>query len=241
MTYSDEESNRPVSGGFTRAELEAMPDSAVADVMRGRLNKAEWDRRQAAPEGRVVTEGDPRGGSFSSRFIPSPAPPQTDGDPYQVTAWGTNEYDFTAPSGQRCRMRNLDEQMLLEAGILEQVTRLPGLVQQGPVRQGQGKPPAPDVDMEALLKQPDKLADMMGVINTLVATVVVKPVVRVQVTDEAPLLPGQVLARSINLGDRMAIMERAMGGVMKLDAFRPGSEGTSERVDTESGASLPAQ
>lgn len=241
MTYSEEDSNRPISGGFTRAELETMPDSAVADVMRGRLTKEQWLRRHPAAQMAEAARTREAEAAYSMADRPAPAPSQTDGDPYQVTAWGTNEYDFTAPSGQRCRMRNLDEQMLLEAGILEQVTRLPGLVQQGPVRQGQGKPPAPDVDMEALLKQPDKLADMMGVINTLVATVVVKPVVRVQVTDEAPLLPGQVLARSINLGDRMAIMERAMGGVMKLDAFRPGSEGTSERVDTESGASLPAQ
>lgn len=215
MTYSEEDMQRPLSGGFTRAELETMPDSAVLEVMRGRLTKSDWDRAQAA----AVTAAAEAEYSTRDHAVTSPALP-TSQDPYAVTAWGQDEEDFTVPSGQKCRLRKLDEKILLEAGILDQVTRLPGLVTTGPIRQGEGKPPAPD--MSDILKSPGQLKELLDVMNKLVCTVVVRPEVLME-APEGGLKPGQVLVTSVGLGDRVAIMERVMGGVTKLDNFREGS------------------
>jgi hypothetical protein len=223
MTYSEEDNQRPVSGGFTRGELEALPADVARLVLLGRMTKGQWDAMQAAaaqaPAGRVITtEYD--GGGASIKFVPDSSP-STSQDPYAVTAWGVDEEDFVTPSGQRCRLRRLDEQMLLDAGILDQVTRLPGLVVAGPIRQAQGQPPTDA--MQDILKKPDQLRDLLGVMNKLVCIVVVKPELVMEVP-EGGLKPGQVPVSNVGLGDRVAIMEKVLGGVRKLDSFREGPE-----------------
>jgi hypothetical protein len=223
MTYSQEDMNRPVSGGFTRAELLEMNAVDMRAVLEGRLTKAEHEGRQvpAAAEQRL-------GEAIFGPDYTLPASPsqgvRPNPDPYQVTSWGESEEDFRAPSGQLCRLRKIDPTDLLEMGILDEVSRLPGLVQSGPMATAQGKPPQDDnrllLDM---LKDPTKLEGLMGLMDKLVAYVVVRP--SVQVWDgKIERVPGQVYTDMIHLGDRMAIMEHAMGAVRKLDNFRTGPQ-----------------
>jgi hypothetical protein len=226
MTYSEEDNQRPVSGGFTRAELAELDNADFEAATTGRLTKEAYLTRQAEAArstGQYVPEAhEQRMGQaiFGPDYTAPPSPSQ---NPYAVTAWGQDEEDFVVPSGQRCRLRKVNEEMLLEAGILEKVARLPGLVMQGPIRSGQGKPPVnEEKQLQSMLENPEQLRDLMATMNTLVGLVVVAP--RIVVTppgeERKPLEPGQVYVESVGLGDRVAIMEQAMGGVKKLDSFR---------------------
>lgn len=199
MTYSEEDMQRPVSGGFTRAEILELPDHLMREVMMGRLSKAEYEQRH------------------SMDTTPAPLSSQ---NPYVVTSWGEAEEDFTVPSGQRCRLRRLDEQMLLEAGILDKVARLPGIVQAGPVAKAQGQPPKDP--MAGVMSNPEQLRELLGVMNKLVCLVVVKPLVIMEPPAEDAPSDGEpwVLVSNIGLNDRVAIMEHVMGDVKKLDSFR---------------------
>ena len=137
-------------------------------------------------------------------------------DPYAVTSWGETEYDFITPSGQRCRLKKLDLAELAETGILDQVTRLPG-VTADLVEKSSGQPPSakPDDDM------PDRetIKTVVELVNILVPLIVVKPQIFPIVEDE-DRVPGRIYVDSIEITDRIAIMERALGGLVKLDSFR---------------------
>jgi hypothetical protein len=139
----------------------------------------------------------------------------TSTDPYAVTTWGSTEYDFRTPSGQMCRMKKLKPEELLTSDLLDRISRLPGFADEE-IRKAEGKPPTD--------KMPSK-QDMAHVIETLdelIPMVVVKPtVLRVGLVDpEEGRVPGAVYTDDIELADRIAIMERAMNGVKKLDSFR---------------------
>lgn len=209
MTYSAQDNDRPVAGGFTRAELLEMSPDDMRAVMEGRKKRDET----GAYEQRMGEA------MFGQGYVaPTPAPASQ--DPYAVTAWGSNEEDFVAPSGQRCRLRKLDPKDLLEIGILDEVSRLPGLVQSGPIAQAQGKPPTTNEQtMLELLRDPKKFESLMGLMDKLVAYAVVRPNVKVW-GGTSDREPGQVYTDMIQLGDRYAIMEHVMGAVAKLDSFR---------------------
>lgn len=146
-----------------------------------------------------------------------PAPTPKPSSQYAATTWGGNdEYDFRTPSGQLCLIRKIDTERLVEAGILSKVTRLSGLVQQG-IDTSEGKPPVKGVS--AILDEPEKAREVIEVINALVVSLVVQPQLYVPVEGK-PAPAGAINVNKVQLGDRIAIMEEAMGGVTKLDAFR---------------------
>lgn len=135
-------------------------------------------------------------------------------DPYAVTAWGQVEYDFQVPSGQLCRMRKLLPEELVKEGILDQLTRLPGLAQVE-IDKAEGARPA---SLDQMPSGSDITA-LLDVLNKLIPLVVVQPKVYADSEGESRE-PGRVYVSDIELADRIAIMERATGGVQKFDAFR---------------------
>jgi hypothetical protein len=214
--------------GYTRDELFQLSNDDLRNV-----SERGWQR---GPDGKPVSPEDfsrLAKGAFgiddkaafqeireaeAAYSLAPPAPPQASNDPYAATAWGTpDEYDFVVPSGQRCLIRKIDTERLVASGILSKVTRLSGLVQKG-IEQTQGKPPTPD-SMAVILEDPAKAQEVIGVINTLVATVVVKPQLYIPVTGQAAPA-GAVDINRVDLADRIAILEEAMRGVSKLDNFR---------------------
>lgn len=212
MTYSQEDQNRPIAGGYTRAELAAMSAEDMRAVMAGTKLKASAQAEQRLGEA-----------IFGAGYV-APSPVPSSQDPYLVTAWGSNEEDYRTPSGQLCRLRKLVPEDLLELGILDEVSRLPGLVQAGPIRQGEGQPPTdPEKEMLDLLRDPDKARAMMGVIDKLVAYAVVKPNLKTVPPEGEERKPGQVYTDMVGFGDKVAIMEYVLSGVRKLDSFRAGS------------------
>jgi hypothetical protein len=128
-------------------------------------------------------------------------------------AGGSAEYDFVVPSGERCRMKELEIEHLLQAGILDDVSRLEGLADEL-IERAEGAPP-----QAKKLPSREEFADLLRVINVLVTLAVVKPHVHLDTeTDTVPA--GSVAVSRIALEDRAAIMERALKGLRALDRFR---------------------
>jgi hypothetical protein len=143
-----------------------------------------------------------------------------DGSKYAVTAWGETEFDFRTPSGQLCRLKKADVAELAEKGILDQVTRLPG-VTAGVIATAEGQPPQKADTM------PDRetIKTVIDLVNILVPMVVVAPEIcplpePMADGSPGPREEGRIYVDSIEITDRIAIMTRVLGGLQKLDAFR---------------------
>jgi hypothetical protein len=153
-----------------------------------------------------------------------PAPPQ--GVRPAAEVWGSSEYDFVCPSGAQCRMRKLVPEKLLEHGILDKVSSLQGIVAEV-VDKAEGMPPKAAVLGDMPSKK--EFEAVIKVMEVLLPLVVVQPqVYAVPTSDDPAVLPperivGRIYTDSIELMDRIAILERAMSGVKMLEPFRSGS------------------
>lgn len=120
--------------------------------------------------------------------------------------------DFTCPSGQTCRLRPLDPEVLLKAGLLDKVTRLEGLAD-ALVKQAEGAPPE---KQHTPTRQ--ELMDLLELLDLVVPMAVAEPKVYSSTDKEAP--EGAITVSDIDLDDRMAIVEESLRGIRALDAFR---------------------
>lgn len=189
------------------------PEEAAAQQRIGEATFGEGYRNPTTPGGFPDAVGDP--------FRPAaPFPPQ---DPYAVTTWGTDLYDFVVPSGQRCQMRRLRPERLLGTGLLDKMTRLPGFAEEQ-IRKAEGQPPV------AAMPTGEQLESVQEVLNELLPIVVVQPKIwQVPTPEQANDDPdldnserrsGRVYVDQVDLFDAIAIMNRATSGVSKLDNFR---------------------
>lgn len=135
-------------------------------------------------------------------------------DPYAPTAWGSNEYDFTVPSGQLCRMRKLRPEELIKAGLLDKVSQLPAYAEEL-VQKAEGVQP-----QKQSMPTAGELEQLVDILDKLLPLVVVRPKLWPAPAEDEPRVPGRVYVDDVELGDRIAIMERAMGGVAKYENFR---------------------
>jgi hypothetical protein len=129
--------------------------------------------------------------------------------------WAVTEFDFTCPSGAQCRMQKVPVEELLRRGIIDKVTRLPGITQDL-IDKAEGLPP---VKMEQL---PDaQTVDVMvELVNVVVPLAVVQPRVRELPPENQERVRGEIYVDSIDLEDRIAILNRALQGVASFDSFR---------------------
>jgi hypothetical protein len=151
-------------------------------------------------------------------IFPSPSPQsEVAANPYAATTWGSNEYDFKTPTGQLCRLKRLDVAELAKAGILDRVTRLPGLTAEL-VARSEGQPPAAEV-------MPDKetIETVLEVLHVFLPIVVVQPQIWPLPADGEERKPERIYVDSIDIVDQVAIMTRALQGLKALDSFRPES------------------
>lgn len=158
---------------------------------------------------------------------PSPLPPSPTSPQARPAAevWGSTEYDFTCPSGAMCRMRKLMPESLIEHGLLDKLTTLPGIAAEV-VEKAEGAPPKPTAS--SMVPDKEELRAITQILEVLVPIVVVQPqVFPVPVPDEDGKCEGRYEGRiytdSIELMDRIAIMERAVQGVRGFESFRAGS------------------
>lgn len=142
-----------------------------------------------------------------------------DPPPRDSNAWERNRdsmdgdgEEFTAPSGQTCRLRRVTPEMLLPLGILDRVTRLEGLAQ-SLIDVAEGAPPQQNTgpsreDLELLLET----------VDLLVPIAVVVP--KVYANDDQTAPAGAIRVGHIDLDDRVAIMEHVLRGIKSMDRFR---------------------
>jgi len=153
-----------------------------------------------------------------SNSVPAERPqkPASDGqsDPYAAVSWGEDGYDFRTPGGQLCRLRDAPIEELAASGILNRVTRLPGLTDDL-VRKAEGQPPE-----KVELPPTETITALVEVVNVLVPMVVLKPQIWTLPPEGEERVEGRIYVDSIPLVDRIAIMERVLGGLVKWDKFR---------------------
>lgn len=209
------------TSGKTVAELEAELAAAYA-AARG-LPEHVTGRKVTTSE-TILDEPDVE---IPSATIP-PAPPQVRP---AAEVWGSTEYDFTCPSGASCRMRKLVPEELIRHGILDKITRLPGIAAEVVEKAEAVGPPTVKGLLDEMPSR-EEFDSLMDVLNTLVPLVVVQPQVWPvppmpqdfeNPTDEEKRVVGRIYLDSIDLEDRLAIMERAVSGTRGLEAFRKGS------------------
>lgn len=145
--------------------------------------------------------------------VPSrPSPPQ---DRYAATAWASPYFDFITPGGQTIQMQKLLPEKMLGTGLLDKITRLPAFAQEL-IDKAEGLPPAAVVK----LTDSEQVAQVVEVVNEIVPLVVVQPTVYPVPPTGEERVNGRIYVDSIELADRVAIMERAVKGVAALDPFR---------------------
>ncbi len=140
--------------------------------------------------------------------------PQPKKDVWAQRAAGGVGQDFTCPSGQVCRLRDLDVDRLLEAGILDKVSRLEGLAE-NLVQQAEGAPPA-----ATKLPTREEWAVLLETINQIVSLAVAEPYVYADPEPGTERTPGLIYVSDIDLNDRIAIMDESLKKVRALDRFR---------------------
>lgn len=204
----------PGVGDYTEEEIRSM---SVAEMTRAQENgfrkqiitklRPEEVRLVAAPgaDAPVMVE---------SYAVPRAAQPQED-VPADGNVWKRKKAvgeDFTAPSGQKCRLRPLQVEKLMMEGILDQVTRLEGLAQKL-IDQASGLPPE-----KVQMPSREDFGKLLTLINVIVPMAVAEPSIYADDDKEAP--EDALRVSDIDLMDRVAILEKALGGLKKMDNFR---------------------
>lgn len=200
---------------YTGAELAALsPDELVAAQRRGftkpLIASPLEAGRDAAAELQALKEH-AAGMQVGSSVPAAVEQPQDAGNVWARKRKG--DKDFTCPSGQKCRLRKLDIEKLMMAGVLDQVTRLEGLAQTL-VNQAEGQPPtAPKMPSR------EDFAALIDLVNVVVPMAVAEPALW---ADDDPTAPQNAIRVSdVDLTDRLAILNEALAEVKMLDNFRP--------------------
>lgn len=168
----------------------------------------------------------------SSEHTTDPAAPaQEQADPYAPTAWGNYDDELVMPSGQRCRVRKLDFQDVLDAGMLDKLNTLQGVVDKH-VKKGEGEPP---LDPMKLLRDKRTTGQFSKLIDDITVMCVTQPPLATPPAQFKDRKPGVVYVDTVGLLDKMEIFEHALGELNKLATFRGGSDKPAERVADEQG------
>lgn len=203
-------------GDYTVQELQAMTPEQLTAAQQNGFRKAVTRLRPEEVQLIASPGADAQVNVQSSVPERVPQPPVDDSDGRNV--WQRNKSggkDFICPSGQKCKLRSLSDQLdtLMMEGILDQVTRLEGLAQEL-INRAEGLPP----DKQKMPSR-EEFADLLGLINKIIPLAVAEP--RVYPNDYADPLPdGAITVGDIDLMDRVAILNEALGGLKKMDNFR---------------------
>lgn len=153
------------------------------------------------------------------RSSPVPLPPQAQTYADTAASWASGgEFDFTTPSGSLCRLKPLPIEDLAANGMLDRLSRLPGITDEL-IQKSEGQPPTPVADTAKLLPQ------LITVLNEVLPLVVVKPTITPIPDANEDGTPGEreascIYPDSIPFADRVAILDKVSGGLVKFDSFR---------------------
>ena len=194
-------------GDYTAAEIAAMDVATFQAAKESGFKKA----LVASPLAQAVAQANAAGLNLGSSVPAREEQPQDGGNVWARKRKG--DKDFTCPSGQTCRLRPLEIEKLMMAGVLDQVTRLEGLAQQL-VSSAEGQPPA-----KPTMPSREDFQALLDLVNVVVPMAVVEPHLY---ADDDPDCPADgIRVSDVGLDDRIAILNEALAGVKLLDNFRP--------------------
>jgi hypothetical protein len=194
------------------------------------------------PEKKTPTRAPRKRTAVTVTEAPPPSPPN--GDKYAPSTWGAvSAYeDLIVPSGQMCLVRRPGLEGLIKAGIVSNFDMLTKIVGDQAERLKTGKEPKSDEEvMSEVMASPERLEEMMRVINKIVCYVVVKPEIKSAPNDITRRIAGVIYDDMIDIDDKMFIMNFAMGGVRDLSTFRKQYDTALGSVGDQSEAGSPAQ
>lgn len=165
---------------------------------------------------------------------------ETNEDPYALTAWGEPiEYDYKCPSGQLCRIRQIQLDELItgeQANLLQDTDFLTGIVESehNPTnraeRRAKNKKAGVTEDeaaAKALKDNPEQTKKFLAVLDEIVLQAVLAPQIYRKPENSADRIAGRVYIDSVKFNDKIAIFQEAMKGTGTLQQFR---EDTAEDV-----------
>src|ERR1041385_3679666 len=154
--------------------------------------------------------------------------------PNQV--WGSTtptggEEELTLPSGQTCRAKKMSIEGMIEAGVLADADALTATVNKH-VRKVKGakkKPDGNEINTVALLKDPNAMKAMVGMLDRAIPHIVVSPSVRIHYSDVTvgkttvtkvvaaeDRAPGFIYTDQIDFVDKMFLFDWAAGGLQAM-------------------------
>lgn len=157
-------------------------------------------------------------------------------DAYAPTTWGSElggAEDLIVPSGQKCLVRRPGVQGLMEAGVLRDLDSLSALVDEKHVKRVKGSMTADQIEVKALMGDPDAMTNLMHVVDRVLCHVVMKPPINMTPNDPTQRVPGAIYTDMVDLTDKMFIFNFAVGGTRSLESFREQLESAMGGVDPE--------
>lgn len=194
-------------GEYTAAEIAAMDAATFQAAKESGFRKA----LVASPLAQAVAQAEAAGINLGSSVPARDAQPSGD-----ENVWGRKrkgDRDFVCPSGQKCRLRRIEIDQLVMAGVLDQVSRLEGLAQ-NLIDKAEGQPPA-----KTAMPTKEDFQALLSLMNVVVPMAVAEPKLY---ADDDPDRPADgIRVSDVDLEDRIAILNEALAGVKLLDNFRP--------------------
>lgn len=154
---------------------------------------------------------------------------------------GTAEqlFDLTCPSGQTCQVRRPGPQGLIEAGLLDSLDTLTGIIKTEHLDRVDGKVTAADI--KDFVARPDAIRDGLQLMNKVVIYCVVQPELHPTPEPGEPRVPGVAYVDQVDLEDQAFIMQYVMGGTKSLETFRTERAELLGDVQGGNAVQLPSQ
>lgn len=141
---------------------------------------------------------------------------------YKPTTWGSGNVsgleDLTMPSGQIILAKRPGISGLIKAGVLYDVDQLSAIVSEKHLIRVADKPI--QVNGKSVMKDKKAMEGILHVMDKIVSYVVVKPHVEMAPNDVTLRKNGVIYTDTIDMEDRLFIMQYAIGGTRDVERFR---------------------
>lgn len=180
---------------------------------------------------------------------------------YAPTTWGTRDFDFITPSGQKCLLRKMDPMDLIQMGLMDKLDFATGVVMNQHVKNSQmsnverikrerarreakakGEDPNAaeqevfsDEAWESVIKDPSKLINFKEILDEVLTISVVAPKMVIAPKNDDDRVDGVFYTDTVPFNDKVAVFNVLMKGVKVVEQFRDGSEENVGAVAPKSG------
>lgn len=151
----------------------------------------------------------------------------TDVDPYALTGWNKEEkegqFDFTLPTGQRCLLRKLKLEDILELNMVDAYDTFSALLM---AENRANSDMEMGISILHVLSDEEKRQKLMGKIDPILPIVILQPQVLAKVPAGRTKNPAKTYVDDIPLEDRIAIFGAVFQGLGGMSSFRQEQEGS---------------